>query len=711
MARAREEEQQEYDREEEQQGYDKAGEVATAFPPGRPDMHIRWDPRAEGGQGAGVWNSGGGAGYDNLRATLYAAPDEAGEQRAAGTLRDEPLTRMLLRYDEFEAGGTVMDARGTPVSMDEHERKLLYGGGKGQEESWKVASPATMLHIVHHFTDVAATDGSKGEVWAEGRGEWETRVACGVYEGAQPGEVREGESGEEAAARWVGEGMWGMGLPAWFEVMDAELMGVLAYLERVVERAEAEGTAGERRVLVLCDCKGAMTAIETAWRGGGVEELRRTKRGGILEAICRMRAKLGLVVFMYTPAHRGASMSAYADAVAKAYLQEKVGEGIAEWLRTLMIRDREGREFGYELGMQAHHIVAPWHDRIFEIMRDTVGAWVRGREAARVNTDAEGDRAVLVDTKRLGIVDAARNGEWWGDVVRGTGAAQKVERGTGRTEQQAKGEAERARMENERCGLGAAMRNGGELRQVTHGRWHDEEMHRERERGEWGQACRRVAQGCPACCSKSRGWGWRRDDAAAGGGGVRGEGVGRMWRRSGEPTGPVRADTKHVVGGRCRAVEVADSGRKRALAVIARMRKEVMGSEEGRVRVGQGEGQRRQGSKARKVKPGLEGVVEILDGARAAMAGEATDPGREDRQWRQWRQLLAGMLPKPGGEISETEAKKMAKAIVEGVISLQKEVVQWVRGWEEAGRVEGHPSLCRHARTAHGPSGLCCGRR
>ena len=54
MARARKEEQQEYDREEEQQGYGEAGEVATAFPPGRPDVHIRWDPRAEGGQGAGV---------------------------------------------------------------------------------------------------------------------------------------------------------------------------------------------------------------------------------------------------------------------------------------------------------------------------------------------------------------------------------------------------------------------------------------------------------------------------------------------------------------------------------------------------------------------------------------------------------------------------------------------------------------------------------
>ena len=34
-----------------------------------------------------------------------------------------------------------------------------------------------------------------------------------------------------------------------------------------------------------------------------------------------MRARLGLVVTMYTPAHRGSSMSAYADAPAKTSLE------------------------------------------------------------------------------------------------------------------------------------------------------------------------------------------------------------------------------------------------------------------------------------------------------------------------------------------------------------------------------------------------------
>ena len=230
-------------------------------------------------------------------------------------------------------------------------------------------------------------------------------------------------------------------------------------------------------------------------------------------------------------------MSAYADAVAKAYLQERACGEIAGWLRKLLIKDREGREYGYEVGTREGQTVAPWHDNAFEMMKDTVGAWVRGREAARVNTGIGDARAVLVDTKRLGLVDTARNGVWWGDVMQGTGTAQKVERGAGRAGGRAEEEAGKVRVDNERCGLSAAMRNGGELRQVTHGRWHDEEVKREREGGEWGQACRREAQGCAACCSASRGWGWRREDAARGDGGAPGEGVGRLWRRGGRGQG------------------------------------------------------------------------------------------------------------------------------------------------------------------------------
>ena len=40
----------------------------------------------------------------------------------------------------------------------------------------------------------------------------------------------------------------------------------------------------------------------------------------MLEAICGMRARLGHVSLMWIPAHRGSSVSAYADALAKAHL-------------------------------------------------------------------------------------------------------------------------------------------------------------------------------------------------------------------------------------------------------------------------------------------------------------------------------------------------------------------------------------------------------
>ena len=137
-----------------------------------------------------------------------------------------------------------------------------------------------------------------------------------------------------------------------------------------------------------------------------------------------------------------------------------------------------------------------------------------------------------------------------------------------------------------------------------------------------------------------------------------------MWRRGGEQTGPVLADTRHVLGGRCRAVEAADSGRKRALGVIAQMRREV--TERKVVKGGQRGGRQGEAKGDRGARPGLEGVVEILDGARAALAGAATERDREERQWRHWRQLLAGALPKPGDALGEGESKQVAKAMVAG---------------------------------------------
>ena len=59
--------------------------------------------------------------------------------------------------------------------------------------------------------------------------------------------------------------------------------------------------------------------------------------------------------------------------------------------------------------------------------------------------------------------------------MRGTGVEREVERGQGRSPAAAAAEAAQVRRENERCGLAAAMWNGGEAAQAVHGRRHEEE--------------------------------------------------------------------------------------------------------------------------------------------------------------------------------------------------------------------------------------------
>ena len=136
---------------------------------------------------------------------------------------------------------------------------------------------------------------------------------------------------------------------------------------------------------------------------------------------------------------------------------------------------------------------------------------------------------------------------------------------------------------------------------------------------------------------------------------------------------PVVADTAHLVGGRCEAVEAAARGRGRALSWLKRMREATyLGTTE-----------KGKGARGRVVRPGLEQVVEVLDGARAALAGKATAVEREERQWACWRSVLAGALPRPGDEVAEAERQRAAKVMVEGVVELQREVAGWVEEWEE----------------------------
>jgi len=66
------------------------------------------------------------------------------------------------------------------------------------------------------------------------------------------------------------QGLWGGRLPDDWQVIDAEMYAVLAYLRKM---ATAEDAA-DRRCLVLSDCKPALQQIEAAYRKGSLEGLR-----------------------------------------------------------------------------------------------------------------------------------------------------------------------------------------------------------------------------------------------------------------------------------------------------------------------------------------------------------------------------------------------------------------------------------------------------
>ena len=60
-------------------------------------------------------------------------------------------------------------------------------------------------------------------------------------------------------------------------------------------------------------------------------------RRALLEAICRIRAHMGIVVIMYVPAHTGCSPNEYADASAKAHLDAELEDAtnrVARWTET-----------------------------------------------------------------------------------------------------------------------------------------------------------------------------------------------------------------------------------------------------------------------------------------------------------------------------------------------------------------------------------------
>ena len=94
----------------------------------------------------------------------------------------------------------------------------------------------------------------------------------------------------------------------------------------------------EERVLVCSDSQSTLDKIEDAWRAGHTRALRTQGGCGITEAICRVRARLGRVVMVYCPAHRGIAGNEYADAVAQAHLGMEAEDTAAEVASQVEVR-------------------------------------------------------------------------------------------------------------------------------------------------------------------------------------------------------------------------------------------------------------------------------------------------------------------------------------------------------------------------------------
>ena len=284
-----------------QQRLEEASDERRMVPPGGAHTAYAWNAADR------LWRHAPGAGFTEVM-------DDG--------LRSDPVARLLLRYDAVESGEEVHTADGSVVRMDDAEIAARRGGcvrgssgaARTMAECRAVSDVAMGLHMRHHFTDAWGVDGSKTEERCANGWGMETRAGCGVYGGVQPGGARDGESVAEAEARCFGAAMYGVRLPASYEVVDTELHAILEALRRTTAGDEPHA----RRCLIVSDCAAGLWMVEQAWRRGVAWKGQRAGRAGLLHAINMEREKLELVVMMWAPAHKGGSVSAYADAAAKA---------------------------------------------------------------------------------------------------------------------------------------------------------------------------------------------------------------------------------------------------------------------------------------------------------------------------------------------------------------------------------------------------------
>ena len=100
-------ERQERERQEGSLGTDE-----TLFPEGAPQRHINWKKED----------------YE-----LFVGHGHGSSAIRVGELQEDPLTRFLLRYDEFETGGELTDGNGKQIKMGKDSEPLRSGKGRALE--------------------------------------------------------------------------------------------------------------------------------------------------------------------------------------------------------------------------------------------------------------------------------------------------------------------------------------------------------------------------------------------------------------------------------------------------------------------------------------------------------------------------------------------------------------------------------------------------
>ena len=185
---------------------------------------------------------------------------------------------------------------------------------------------------------------------------------------------------EQRALRCLGAGMWGGALPQDWDNNDAEAYAILRYLQSVDERAS---DPAQERVLVMSDSRAVMDVIETVWRSGNAAVAKSRDRGAMVEAICALRARLGCVLFVWTPGHSGVCHNEVADAVAKAHLGQPVDsdvtQRVASGVRT--------RDCLYEISSDYADGVWSLADRrCFRLGRRCLSRWVQAELLGRTST-------------------------------------------------------------------------------------------------------------------------------------------------------------------------------------------------------------------------------------------------------------------------------------------------------------------------------------